>query len=489
MSREEAAIRRKSLAFVSATELRALIKLKEISPVELVDQLLERINDLNPQLNAYLTVAEAEARAAAKAAEKAVLKGAELPPLHGIPVAIKDLEFTRGVRTTGGSVVYREFVPDEDAALVERLKRAGVIILGKTNTPEFGSSGEVWNLLGDDCRTPWNLECTSGGSSGGSAAAVAAGLVPLASGTDGAGSIRIPAAFCGVYGIKPTFGLVPLYGGFLGLPMHTCAGPITRTVADAALMLSVIAGHDRRDPNSRKQQRLDLCAALTEPLGSLRIAWSPDLGFASIDPEVRSVTASAARDFESLGCIVEEVTPPVGADFFEIAEPIRNADKCAAFGHLLDTRADDLTPYLRSVLKRGSKVSATEYSKSLQKLRRLEVQMSEFFGSYDLLLTPTTAVPAFHVRQPVRKIDGRDVPAYASTTLLTLLWNLTGQPVASIPCGFSKNRLPIGLQIIGGSGEDAMVLRASAAFEALRPWVNTQPPCGRLGGAGISTAQ
>ena len=442
----------------------------------LVDDLLQRINDLNPQLNAYLTVAEAEARASAQAAEKAVLEGADLPPLHAIPIAIKDLEFTRGIRTTGGSFAYKDFVPGEDAVIVERLKRAGAIILGKTNTPEFGSFGEVWNRLSDDCRNPWDLERTSGASSGGSAVTVAAGLAPLATGTDGAGSIRTPAAFCGVYGIKPTFGLVPMYGGFLTLPLYTSAGPIARTVRDAALMLSVIAGHDFRDPNSRREDPPDFLAGLEDPIKDLRIAWSPDLGFAQVDPEVRSIAQSAARVFESLGCIVEEATPPIGEDFIDIAEPIRNTDKFAAFGHLLETRAEELMPYIRSVFERGRKVTGMEYSISLRGLERLNARLGDFFERYDLLLTPTTAVPAFPVRQPPKTIDGGEVAPNASTTLLTIVWNLTGQPAASVPCGFSHQGLPVGLQIIGRTREDTKVLRASAAFEQAHPWAGHVPP-------------
>lgn len=465
----------KQLAFTSAGELAALIRARKLSPVELVRYFLQRINQLNPQLNTYLNITGAEAESAAQVAERALANGGDLPPLHGIPVAVKDLDFTKGVRTTGGSLVYENFVPEEDAIIVQRLKRAGAIVLGKTNTPEFGSHGEVWNRLGNDCRNPWHLERTSGGSSGGSAAAVAAGLAPLATGTDGAGSIRTPAAFCGVYGMKPTFGLVPLYGGFLGLPVYTSAGPITRTVTDAALMLSVIVGYDSRDPNSRRQEPPDF-PRLEDTVKGLRIAWSPDLGFAKVDPEVRSITYAAARIFESFGCVVEEANPPIGTDYFQIAEPIRNTDKYAAFGHLLETHADDLTPYIMLVLERGRKVAGVEYSKSLREIERLRAQVADFFERYDLLLTPTTPVPAFPIRKPPERIEGEEVAPNSSTTLFTMVWNLTGQPAASVPCGFSREGLPVGLQIIGRVGEDTTVLRASAAFEETRPWANIIPP-------------
>ena len=241
------------LAFTPVHELIHLIHTRQLSPREVVEAFLERITRLNPDLKAYLTVAEDEARRAAAEAEATVARTDRLPLLSGIPVAVKDLEFTKGLRTTGGSLAYQGFVPREDSVVVERLRRAGAIILGKTNTPEFGSYGQTWNRLSEDCRTPWDRSRTSGGSSGGSAAAVAAGLAPFATGTDGAGSIRAPAAFCGVYGFKPSFGRIPMYGGFLGLPLHTCPGPLARSVRDAAIMLSVLCGHDPRDPNSTRQ--------------------------------------------------------------------------------------------------------------------------------------------------------------------------------------------------------------------------------------------
>lgn len=458
------------LAFTPVHELTRLTRTRRISPRELVALFLERIAGLNPILNAYLTVNEEEATRAATDAEKAAMQTDRLPALFGIPVAVKDLEFTKGLRSTGGSLPYRDYVPSEDSIVVERLRNAGAIILGKTNTPEFGSYGQTWNRLGDDCRTPWDLACTSGGSSGGSAAAVAAGLAPFATGTDGAGSIRAPAAFCGVYGFKPSFGRIPLYGGFLGLPPHTCAGPLTRSVRDAALMLSVLCGHDPRDPNSARQSPPDFVRALSRPARGLRVAWSPNLGFAHVDAETQSLAEAAAKTLETLGCRLEAADPPVDVDLFETADPVRNADKYAAWGHLLRDRPDDLTPYVRSVLERGSRVTGEEYSNSLRELERLNSRMADFFERYDLLVTPTTSVPAYPVRQPPRTINGFEVPHYAGTTLLTILWNLTGQPAASLPCGLTDGGLPVGLQIIGRRGDDAVVLRASRALEQTRPW-------------------
>ena len=466
-----------SLTFTSACELAAMIRRREVSPVEVTDHFLRRIERLNPKLNAFLAVAGTQAVSAARAAEQALVGGAPLAPLHGVPVAVKDLEFTEGLRSTGGSLVYRDLVPDEDSVMVGRLKRAGAIVLGKTNTPEFGSHSEAWNRLGDDCRNPWDSSLTSGGSSGGSAAAVAAGLAPLATGSDGAGSIRVPASFCGVYGLKPTFGSVPQHGGYLGIPLFGVSGPVARTVRDAALWLDVTAGYDARDPNSSRREPPGFLDGLGQSVDGLRVAWSADLDLVATAPEVHAATESAARTFESLGCRVEAAAPVIEHDYFLLSEPIRNADKHAAFGDLLESHAGALTPYIRSILELGAGVTGRQYSQCLRYLERLRARMADFFERYDLLLTPTTPFPAFPVRQPPhQRVRDRDLPDDASSILLTLVWNLTGQPAANVPCGVTSAGLPVGLQIIGGHGEDLTVLRASAAFEQHRPWAGRVPP-------------
>jgi aspartyl-tRNA(Asn)/glutamyl-tRNA(Gln) amidotransferase subunit A len=466
-----------ALAFAPATELARLIASRRVSPVEVVKAALRRAESLNPRLNAFLSIAGDAALAAARSAEKAIGGGRSLPPLHGVPVAIKDLEHTRGIRTTGGSLVYRDFVPSEDSVLVERLERAGAIVLGKTNTPEFGSHSETWNLLGEDGRNPWDPTRTCGGSSGGSAAAVATGMAPLASGTDGAGSIRIPASFCGVYGLKPTQGLVPQHGGFVTLPTLSVPGPLARTVADAALMLEAVAGHDARDPNSSRRRPPAFYSVVQGGVEDLRVAWCADLGFVAVAPEVRAITEAAARAFESLGCLVEEATPPVNPDYFVRSEPIRNADKYAAYGHLLDAHAQELTPYIRSILELGARVTGGEYSRCLRYLKGLRARMAGFFERYDLLLTPATAFEPFALREPPpQQVAGRELPSNASAILLTLIWNLTGQPAASVPCGLTRSGMPVGLQIVGRRWKDAVVVRASAAFEGAHPWARYGSP-------------
>ena len=297
------------LCYMPALELGKAIRAKKVSPVEVVDAVLARIERLNPTLNAYCTVTAAAARAAAKEAEATVMRGEVLGTLHGIPVSIKDLVATKGMRTTHGSKLYEQFIPDEDAPVVERLKRAGAIILGKTNTPEFGHKAITDNLIFGPSRNPWSLEHTPGGSSGGAAAAVATGLGPLAVGTDAGGSIRIPSSCCAIFGLKPTLGLVamaPTYGGLETLS-HT--GPMTRTVRDAALMLSAMVGAEPRDMSSLPAMETDYLAGLDRGIQGLRVAWSPDWGYAAVDPQVRQLTAAAAQRFADLGCHVEEAHP------------------------------------------------------------------------------------------------------------------------------------------------------------------------------------
>jgi aspartyl-tRNA(Asn)/glutamyl-tRNA(Gln) amidotransferase subunit A len=331
--------------------------------------------------------------------------------------------------------------------------------------------------LADHCRNPWDPERTSGGSSGGAGAAVAAGLAPLAQGSDGGGSIRIPSGFCGVYGIKPTQGRVSGYGGFCGMPLFSQSGPIARTVRDAALMLSVIAGHDPRDPASLREPPPDFMAAFAKVPRSKpwRIAWTPDLGYAAVDPDVKRVTETAAKAFEEMGHKVEEAAPPID-DPYEVFGPIILADEYAVSGHLLRGHSGQLMPYVRLALKRGRELPAYKYSRALRSLERIRLQMAEFFDQYDLLLTPTLAVPAFPVGQRPRVIAGTQVSTIWGPFPFCMPFNLTGNPAASLPCGFSPEGLPIGLQVVGRRGEEVTVLRASAAFEAERPWADKRPP-------------
>ena len=464
------------LAFASATELRQLLDSRKVSAVEVTELFLRRIEELNPKLNAYLTVTAELALEGARKADEATSRGESLGPLHGIPISIKDLEATKGIRTTFGSLAFRDHVPDHDSIVVERVKASGVVLLGKTNTPEFGYRGTTENRLGDACRNPWNTERTSGGSSGGAAAAVVAGLCTVATGSDGGGSIRIPSSLCGNYGIKPSQGRIPRYGG-IGKPAFNIlsqSGPMTRTVEDSALLLQALSGPDDRDPSSMREAPRDYLSGLNDGISGLRVGWSLDLGFAAVDQEVAEVTARAARVFEELGCHVEDAGIEMD-DPFMIFWDIFRLQGYTSYGYVYEERPQDLTTYGQQSMELGRAMSAPEYSRALYSRVQLKRRMESLLERFDLLLTPTMAVTAFPIEQFPAEIGGRQVPAAWAYTPFTSLINLSGQTAASIPCGFSSEGMPIGLHIVGRRGDEATVLRASAAFEQARPWAGRRP--------------
>ena len=467
------------LAFTPASQLRELIATKRLSPVEITELYFTRIESLDRRLNSYLTLTHDEAMATAKAAEEAVVRGDELAPLHGVPVSLKDLQMTRGIRTTGGSLAYKDRVPDADAAAVERVRQAGAIILGKTNTPEFGLLGATENRLGDECRNPWNPAYTPGGSSGGAGASLAAGLCPLATGSDGGGSIRIPASFCGVYGIKPTLGRVSAFAGVAAPPVVNYIsqqGPMSRTVRDSALLLQVMAGYDPRDPGSLRETPPDFLAALDMDIKGLRMAWSPDYGYAPVDHEVADVTSKAARVFEELGCSVEDASLTLESPF-DMWWTIFAAAAYVSQGHLLDDQADPLTWYARKAIEFGSKVTGADYARALGGMAAMKTQFDDVFDRYDLLLSPTMAVTAFPVGEYPEKIGGKEPypgPAWGFLPFTHPI-NTIGHPAASVPCGFSSAGMPVGLHIVGRKGDEETVLAASAAFEHARPWIQHRP--------------
>lgn len=464
-------MRADDLAFMSVADLSGAIRTKRVSPVEVVGAVLDRIERLNPRLNAYCLVTGESARQEAREAEAAVMRADPLPPLHGVPISVKDIVITRGVRTTFGSRIYENNVPGEDAPLVARLKVAGGIMVGKTTTPEFGWKGVTDSPLFGITRNPWNLERTPGGSSGGAAAAVAAGLAPLAVGTDGGGSIRIPGSFCGVFGLKPTCGLVPVYPtAATGTLTHM--GPMSRTVRDAALMLQVMAGPDDRDPLSLPSTSANFAAALEAGVRDLRVAWSPTLGYATVDPEVRAVTEAAAKRFQGLGCRMDQVDR-VFDDPDPIWAPLFYGGIAGRLNDSLEEWRSRMDPGLVEAIEAGRKMGAMEFVKAgLARASFFEV-VRKFFTQYDLLLTPTLAVASFAAGfdQPRERGTGSGLAWVA----FTYPFNLTGQPAATVPCGFTRDGLPIGLQIIGKRLEDSTVLRAAAAYEAAAPWADRRP--------------
>jgi aspartyl-tRNA(Asn)/glutamyl-tRNA(Gln) amidotransferase subunit A len=469
-------MRADELAWLPALELAARIRQKAVSPVEVVDAVLARIERLNPQINCFCAVTAEEARDAAQSAEVSLMTGEALGLLHGVPVSVKDLVFTRRVPTAAGSRLFADHVPEEDAVCVERLKAAGAILIGKTTTPEFGHKGVTDSPLCGVTRNPWNPALTPGGSSGGAAAAVAAGLGPLAVGTDGGGSIRVPASFSGIYGLKPSFGRVPMYPRFPGWHGVTVAGPMTRTVRDAALMLDVMAGPDDRDMHSLPAPVGPSCLEACETgIAGLSVGWSPDLGHAVVDPEVLALCAGAAEQFESLGCHVEVVSPSWD-DPEEIFRVRAAAETWAAWGERLDTDGDRLDPTLVALLRFGRTITIAQYLGAVNRQGDFWTDVQRFLARFDLLLTPTVAVPPFEVGRPaVKEINGRKASPLGWMPFC-FPFNLTGQPAATVPVGFTRAGLPVGLQIVGRRHAERTVLAASAAFEAAQPWAGRRPP-------------
>ena len=459
----------------SALELAAAIRAKQISPVEVAEAILARIEALNPRLNAFCLVTRDIALRDAREAEIAVVKGEPIGALHGVPLSLKDVIYTRGLRTTGGSRLFGDAVPEEDAIAAGRLRAAGAVLLGKTNTSEFGHKAVTDNPLFGVTRNPWDLDKTPGGSSGGAAAAVASGLGPIALGTDGGGSLRIPAAFCGVYGFKPAWGRVPQHPSFPGWEHLGVTGPITRTVRDAALALDVIAGADDRDRHSLPREAGSYVSACDDEIKGLHVAWTPDLGYATVDPAVQTLCENAAAEFESLGCHVEVVNPG-WEDCEEIFRTIVAAQFYAHWSDHLPAQESELDPTLVKFIRSGGAISTRDYVLAMERARAYWHEAQTFLARFDLLLTPTTAVAPF----PVGRSGPREIAGQAVSVLgwmpFTFPFNLTGQPAASVPAGVTDDGLPVGLQIIGRRNADRTVLAASAAYEAACPWSERRPP-------------
>ena len=466
------------LSFTPAWQLREWIAAGQLSPVELTAHALQRIEELNPKLNAFLTVCGDEAIAAAKQAEEQALRGEAVGPLHGIPVPIKDLSRTAGVRTTRGSLIFKDDVPTVDDMVVARIKAAGGIVIGKTNTPEFGHRGTTENLLGDPCRNPWDTEMTPGGSSGGSAAAVASGMASIAQGSDGGGSIRVPANFCGVYGLKPTRGRVPsTYSGPGGWNIFGVAGPLARDVRDAAMLLNVMAGPYPENPMSILEEPPDFTLGLDGGVKGLRVAYAPSIGRMPVDPEVRAIVRDAAGLIGDLGAEVDEIDPDVdGMTLREAFRTIFVSDMSAGLGLLLDTHADLLMDTMRAYLEDALRWSVADLARALREMERFNGVMREVFLTHDLVLSPVNAVPAFPIEGWPDTIDGVAVEPRWAFTPFCYLSNMTGQPAASVPYGFSGGGLPIGVQLAARHADEATLLRASAALEAAHPWAQHRPP-------------
>ena len=465
--------------FLAAADLVRLYRARKASPLEVMQAVLARIDAVNPAVNAYVTLARESALAAASAATKALgRKGNTLPPLHGVPVSIKDLTATQGIRTTWGSLIYENHVPDEDDLVVQRLKAAGAIVVGKTNTPEFGAGGNTFNALFGATRNPWNPALTCGGSSGGAAVAVATGMGPIAEGSDLGGSLRTPAAFCGVVGFRTTPGLIPRYPRALVWDSLSVTGPIARTVGDVALMLYAVAGADERAPLSYEVDPSEFTRAVKAPsIKGWQVAWTPDLnGLLPVDEEVATVAQEALKVLRALGARIEAGCP----DFSEVHQIVpgtRGLAMVALHADKLPRWRDKMQKELVRDIEQGLALSASDIGRAEMLRSELWHRLRSFMASRDLLVLPTVAVPPFPVEQPYpTQINGKPLNNYTQWLYLTYGISLTGLPAISVPCGFTRSGLPVGLQIVGRRGRDASVLRAAAAFEAAAPWAERVPP-------------
>ena len=455
-----------------ALTLAQRIRTKQVSPVAVVDAVLERIEALQPTVNAFITVTADEAREAARRAEAAVMAGEPLGPLHGVPFSVKDLLFTRGGRTTMGSRIFADQVPGEDAVPVRRLREAGAILVGKTTTPEFGHKPLTDSPLFGATRNPWDLSRSAGGSSGGAAAAVATGQAPLALGTDGGGSIRLPASCCGIVGLKPTLGRVPHVQQADLFSTTSYIGPMARTVAEASACFDAIVGFDPGDPYSRPEPLDDPRDA---EVRGRRIGWLPRVGNRLVDPDVLAACEAAARHLEGRGAVVETVEEDVTAFeqafliFFQGGLAARVGPHMAKFG-------DKIARSLRESVERGARWSAADWANALGQRTAMYRRVQTLFRRFDFLLSPTLSRPALALdHDPFEPITiGGETAGSIRGAWYPYLWpfNLSGHPAVSLPCGWSADGLPIGLQIVGPWYADRRVLALAAQLERERP-------CGR----------
>jgi aspartyl-tRNA(Asn)/glutamyl-tRNA(Gln) amidotransferase subunit A len=457
---------------LSVSQIARLIAEKKVSPVEVLRSLLERIERVDKTINAYITRTPEQAEEAARQAENEILHGRYRGPFHGVPIAIKDIVNTRGVRTTCGSKVLSDNIPDEDATVVERLKEAGAVIVGKLNLHELALGGTTINPHFGPTRNPWNTERIPGGSSGGSAAAVAGSLCFASIGADGAGSVRIPSAVCGIVGLKPTYGRVSRYGvrPFTSWSLDH-VGPMTKTVEDAAVMLGVIAGFDPRDPSSSDVPVPDYRQGLTEGVKGLRLAVPKEYFTDSIDPDVNESYQQAVRIMKDLGAQIKEVSLPHISYTLPIFWGVALPEVACYSDDRLELRPADYGADVRSMIRVGRCISAGTHLRALRARRLIMADFSEAFRSADAILTPTIPFPAPTILGESNPETSRGLDLIR----LTCPFNLSGIPAITVPCGFSRDGLPIGLHIASRPFEESMALRVAHAYENQTPWHERRP--------------
>jgi aspartyl-tRNA(Asn)/glutamyl-tRNA(Gln) amidotransferase subunit A len=467
----------KQLAFLSINQVAPLLERKKVSPAEVVKDVLDRIQDLNSRLNAYVYVNPDEVQRKAKEAEHEIMHGRYRGPLHGIPIALKDNILTARIPTTAGSKILKDFVPTFDASVVRRLRSAGAILIGKTNLSEFAYGATTNNVHFGPTLNPWDTQRTPGGSSGGSAAAVAACMASASLGTDTGGSIRIPSALCGIVGLKPTFGRVSRYGVVPLAASFDHVGPIARRVADIAIILRSIAGYDSRDEASIRKPVPNYPQSLKKRLGRPRLGLPKQYYFEDLDQEVRSAIEAAAQCFQKLGALLQEVSLPHAAESSEpstqaaFAEATSYHQLSGYFPNLSEEYGQDV----RERLEIGAKVLAIDYLKAFEIRRLLRNDFKEAFASVDAILAPTVPIPAPRTREKFVEINSHREPVRSALIRLNRPQNVTGLPAITVPCGFTRTGLPIGIQIIGRAFDETTVLRLAHAYEEATQWHFLRP--------------
>lgn len=453
------------LVFLPAVELARLIRERTVSCVEVMQAHLAQIERVNPLVNAIVTLLPEPALAAAQQADAALAHGAAVGPLHGLPIAHKDLALTKGIRTTFGSPIFQDFVPDEDALIVERLRAAGAITIGKTNTPEFGAGSQTFNPVFGVTRNPYDTSRTCGGSSGGAAVALACGMIPLADGSDMGGSLRNPAAFCNVVGLRPAPGRVPIYPTEAdGLPLSV-EGPMARTVRDVALMLSVISGPDARSPSAIASSGEHFRAPLERDFQGVRVAWSRNLRLFPVDGRITSVLEGQRTVFTDLGCEVVDDEPDL-RDADEVFKVLRAWSFHMGFSEFLETHRAQLKDTVIWNIEAGAQLSGAQVGRAWKLRTAIYQRVRAFFERYEYLLLPVTQVPPFDTGLPyISEINGVPMGTYIDWMQSCYLMTVTGLPAISVPCGFTPEGLPVGLQIIGRHQNERGVLQLAHAFE------------------------
>ena len=463
------------LCFLSISDAAGLIQSRQLSPMELTRAHIDRVERTDSTLNAFITLLSEEAVERAKTAEEEIANGEYRGALHGIPIGLKDLYFTKGIRTTVGTKILRDFVPDYDATVTEKFAHAGAILLGKLQMHEFALGATSVNPHDGPARNPWNPDRITGGSSGGSGAAVAGGQCMAALGSDTGGSIRIPGGLCGIVGLKPTFGRVSRHGVYpLSWSLDT-VGPMTRTVRDSAIVLNAIAGYDPRDPSSSNVPTEDFADGIEDGIAGLRIGIPDDFFYDVISPEVAEAVCRAAGVLSELGAEVERCSIPALNHALGISSAILVTEAAETLFDKLRDRPEDIGADVRARLRLGAVTPAVDYIKAQRARSAYNAQLDEAMQKYDLLLAPSVAVGATGIDQEFVEVAGNQENALSLMSRLTRPFNLTGQPTISVPCGFTEEGMPIGMQLAGRQWHETTVLRAAHAYEQAMEWHTRRP--------------